>query len=94
MRLVIEPGGRVRCLYGEAVDLASLGVLSIRRASHVEPDREGTWWADLSPLGGPRLGPFAQRSLALAAEATWLERNWLEPQLPTPSLSLPGPLDP
>ena len=79
MRLLIEPGGRVRCLYGEAVDLASLGVLSIRRASHVEPDHEGAWWADLSALGGPRLGPFAQRSLALAAEATWLERHWLEP---------------
>ena len=49
MRLVIEPGGRVRCLYGEAVDLASLGVLSIRRASHVEPDDLGQWWADLPP---------------------------------------------
>jgi hypothetical protein len=79
MRLVVEPGGRVRCLYGEAVDLASLGVLSIRRASQVEPDGEGTWWADLTPLDGPRLGPFARRSLALAAEQAWLEQNWLEP---------------
>jgi hypothetical protein len=93
MRLVVEPGGRVRCLYGEAVDLASLGVLTIRRASHVEPDREGAWWADLSPLGGPRLGPFAQRSLALAAEETWLEHNWLEspPAFPS-SPSQPSPL--
>ncbi len=79
MRLVIEPGGRVRCLYGEAVDLTRLGVLSIRRASQVEPDGKGAWWADMSPVGGPRLGPFAQRSLALAAEEAWLERNWLEP---------------
>jgi hypothetical protein len=83
MLLVVEQGGLVRCLYGEAVDLSTLGVLSIRRASHVEPDRQGAWWADLSPLGGPRLGPFPQRSLALAAEQAWLERNWLEP--------LPGP---
>ena len=73
MRLVVEPGGRVRCLYGEAVDLAALGALSIRRASHVEPDPQGVWWADLSPVGGPRLGPFTQRSLALAAEEAWLE---------------------
>jgi hypothetical protein len=79
MRLVVELGGLVRCLYGEAVGLASLGALSIRRASHVEPDPEGAWWADLSPVGGPRLGPFAQRSRALAAEQAWLERNWLEP---------------
>lgn len=82
MRLVVEPGGQVRCLYGEAVDLAALGVLSIRRASHVEPDCQGAWWADLSPLGGPRLGPFALRRQALAAEQTWLEHNWLEPPLP------------
>jgi hypothetical protein len=77
MRLLIEPGGRVRCLYGEAVDLASLGTLSIRRASHVEPDGDGAWWADLSPVGGPRLGPFARRGLALEAEQTWLEEHWL-----------------
>ena len=87
MRLVVEPNGQVRCLYGEAVDLASLGVQSIRRASHVEPDSEGTWWADLSPLNGPRLGPFPQRSLALAAEETWLERNWLESPQQLPSFS-------
>jgi hypothetical protein len=86
MRLVVEPGGLVRCVYGEAVDLASLGSLSIRRASHVEPDPDGAWWADLSPSGGPRLGPFPQRSLALVAEQVWLERNWLEPpHVPHPS---------
>jgi hypothetical protein len=77
MRLVVEPGGRVRCLYGEAVDLAALGALTIRRASHVEPDAEGAWWADLAPLGGPRLGPFARRSQALDAEVAWLEEHWL-----------------
>jgi hypothetical protein len=89
MHLVVEPGGQVRCLYGEALDLASLGLLSIRRASHVEPDGEGAWWADLSPLGGPRLGPFTHRSLALTAEESWLECHWLE-SLPLPSQS--GPL--
>jgi hypothetical protein len=77
MRLVVEPGGRVRCLYGEAVDLAALGILAIRRASHVKPDEAGAWWADLAPLGGPRLGPFTRRSLALDAEVAWLEEHWL-----------------
>jgi hypothetical protein len=89
MRLVIEKGGVVRCLYGEAVELACLGVLSIRRASHVEPDVEGAWWADLSPVGGPRLGPFTRRGLALAAEQTWLEQHWLGPfkeRSPSPGL--------
>jgi hypothetical protein len=86
MRLVVEPGGRVRCLYGEAVDLAALGALSIRRASQVEPDGDGAWWADLAPVGGPRLGPFARRGLALEAETAWLEEHWLgaPPHLPVP----------
>ena len=39
-----------------------------RRASHVEPDADGRWWADLSPVAGPRLGPFEVRSAALDAE--------------------------
>jgi hypothetical protein len=77
MRLVIEPGGSVRCVYGELVDLTVLGALTIRRASHVEPDEQGQWWADLAPVGGPRLGPFPRRGLALGAETAWLERHWL-----------------
>jgi hypothetical protein len=78
MRLRIDPQGRVLAVYGEAIDLAALGPLSIRRASHVEPDPAGRWWADLGPVGGPRLGPFARRSQALAAERAWLEERWLE----------------
>ncbi len=88
MRPVIDGRGQVRCLYDERVDLTVLGQLSITRASHVEPDAEGRWWADLKPVGGPRLGPFAQRSQALAAEHAWLEQHWLGA---TPSAS-PGNL--
>ena len=77
MQLVIDPEGIVRCIYGEAIDLSGLGVPSIGRASHVEPDVAGQWWADLAPVGGPRLGPFERRSLALEAEQDWLETHWL-----------------
>ncbi len=77
MQIVIEPDGSVRCVYGEQIDLASLGELTIRRGSHVEPVSGGLWTADLSPVGGPVLGPFASRSLALAVEVAWLEANWL-----------------
>lgn len=76
MLLLVDSCGVVRCVYGEAIDLSALGRLSIRRASHVEPDSESGWWADLSPVGGPRLGPFPRRSEALAAERDWLEAHW------------------
>jgi hypothetical protein len=77
MRLVVDTRGTVRGIYGEAIDLACFGNASIRRASHVEPDGAGRWWADLAPVAGPRLGPFAQRSQALASEFAWLEHHWL-----------------
>jgi hypothetical protein len=77
MTLVIDHGGQVRCLYAEDIDLATLGLVTINRASHVEPDGEGLWWADLSPVEGPKLGPFLHRSQALEVERVWLEAHWL-----------------
>ncbi|MFO0905701.1 MAG: hypothetical protein U0939_22025 [Pirellulales bacterium] len=77
MQLVVAADGQVRCLYTEAVDLRALGTLVIHRGSHVEPDAEGRWWADLSPVAGPKLGPFDHRSSALLAEVAWLEAHWL-----------------
>jgi hypothetical protein len=79
MDLVIDRAGRVRRLYGEAIDLAALGRLAIARASRVEPDGDGLWTADLRTVGGPVLGPFAVRSEALAAEVAWLEAHRLMP---------------
>jgi hypothetical protein len=78
MELLISPDGLVRCIYGEEIDLGALGPMTIRRASHVEPDESGWWWADLSPVEGPRLGPFSFRSRALDAEVQWLRRHLVE----------------
>ena len=80
MQLIIQLNGTAKCLYDESIDLAALGHLDIRRASHVEPDASGNWHADLAPVGGPRLGPFRSRSDALAAEVQWLEENHLQHQ--------------
>ena len=79
MQIVILPDGGGRCLYDEALDLAALGRLHVSRGSHVEPDENGRWLSDLSPVGGPCLGPFALRSQALDAERAWLEAHWLLP---------------
>ena len=73
MTLIVQPGGNVDAIYAEVIDLLCPGHLSIRRASHVEPDAEGRWWADLTPVGGSKLGPFDVRSQALDAELRWLE---------------------
>ena len=77
MQILIDPHGTARCLYDEAINLTVLGSLSIQRGSHVEPDPQGQWLADMAPVDGPVLGPFPLRSDALAAERAWLERNWL-----------------
>ena len=79
MELVVQPDGDVRCIYDEAIDLSSLGRVQIKRGSHVEPDADGRWFADLAVSGGPRLGSFDLRSDALKAEAAWLSENWLHP---------------
>ena len=77
MQIIVSSDGSVRCVYAEEIDLSALGHVSIERGSHVEPDEEGKWFADLGPVSGPRLGPFARRSQALEAERDWLERNWI-----------------
>ena len=79
MDLFIDAAGQIRCLYDETVDLASLGPLAIERGSYVEPTVDGRWTADMSPVDGPVLGPFAIRSAALAAERSWLLDHWLVP---------------
>lgn len=73
MEVLIHHDGNVTTLYDETLDLRPLGRQSIERASHVEPDHEGRWTAQL--IGGPRLGPFDRRSDAIAAEIAWLEVN-------------------
>ena len=79
MELVVAVDGVTRCIYDEALDLRELGTLQITRASHVEPDAEVDWWADMGPSSGPMLGPFRSRSQALGAE-----RGWLKHQQPSP----------
>ena len=79
MELVVEPSGATRCIYDELIDLHQLGAVDVKRGSHVEPNEEGRWTADLSPVDGPVLGPFDTRSEALAAEVAWLGKHWLHP---------------
>ena len=73
--LVVGVDGVARCIYGDELDLREIGKLQITRASHVEPDRDGFWWADMGPSGGPVLGPYGSRTEALGAERGWLNQR-------------------
>ena len=55
--LVVSADGVARCIYDEVLDLREIGKLQITRASHVEPNADGYWLADMGPVGGPVLGP-------------------------------------
>ncbi len=77
MIISIDRAGGVKAIYSDGFNWQVLGKALIQRASQVEPDHLGLWWADLSVSGGPRIGPFARRDAAIAAEVAWLERNRL-----------------
>lgn len=70
----VEATGAVRYIYSDDLRfLQDLGEARINRASHVEPTVDGKWVADMSPVGGPALGPFESRSQALEEEVAWLD---------------------
>jgi hypothetical protein len=71
----IDNKGQVTAVYDDELRpvFDALGTATIKRASHVEPDDKGMWWADL--VDGPIFGPFIRRADALAAEVAWLEVN-------------------
>ena len=67
MQIVIRPNGVFFGVYSDSFDYSEFGRPRIRRASHVEPDEAGHWFADLSPVDGPKLGPFDKRNEAIDA---------------------------
>lgn len=79
--IVVDKDGNIKLIYED--DLVGLlrekaaGAISITRASHVEPTVGGCWTADLTPVRGPVLGPFATRQEALTAEVNWINTNVL-----------------
>ena len=83
-------GGHLTVVYDDELAdlLTEVGTVAVCRVSHVEPydgsggeafaarHAGGTWWtADMRPVDGPVLGPFASRAEALAAERVWLTAN-------------------
>lgn len=83
--IIVDSNGTVRAIFND--DLfsalsADAERVETRRASHVEPIPGGPWWrADMSPVGGPVLGPYATRWFALKREVEWLRAH----DLPIPA---------
>ena len=64
------PQGVALCLYTEAIDLASLGRLSVRRASQVEFDNVAQGWR-VRDLDGKELYASRSRAGCLAWEQSY-----------------------
>lgn len=90
MKIFFRPDGTAQCLYGEHINLSTLGALDIRRASHVEPDPKnpGKWYVDLSPVGGPTVHGYDTRAQALAAEEAWLNQKMSQEHVEAQALCL------
>ena len=74
MQIVIRPTGVFIGIYSDSFEYGEFGKPQIRRVSHVEPDESGLWFADLSPVDGPKLGPFDKRNEAVDAEIEYLNQ--------------------
>lgn len=77
LTVYIRPDGTMQFIYSDALSPLMQQALEKRilRVSHAEPDDEGNWRADLSPIGGPVSPPFALRQDALNWEIAWLEQH-------------------
>jgi hypothetical protein len=77
--ICIRADGKAEFIYDDDLKgiIDSSDEKKVFRASHVEPDGTGQWWADLSPIKGPKLGPFTLRAEALQAEVDWIKLNYL-----------------
>jgi hypothetical protein len=79
MKLVVTKDGSIQTIAPDDLSfINSLGTCDVRRASHVEAVNHNgkfVWEADLSPVGGPVLGPFFTRTEALQKEVEWLDQR-------------------
>ena len=77
-KVIIGNDGIARFIYDDAV----MGVMNeisekvcVKRASHVEPDENGLWFADMAPVGGEKFIGFKTRQEALDFEVDWLNQH-------------------
>ena len=67
-----DAAGTGHCLYGETIDLQSIGLLHMQRASRVEFNADTQQWEVLPPDGGDPMFTHASRVRCLAWERSHL----------------------
>jgi hypothetical protein len=72
--IIVTTSGRCECLYTEAVDLAALGNLSVRRATDIVFDSASQKWCVLN-TGGKILFCNGSREICLGWERRHLEQR-------------------
>ena len=76
-KIVIEKSGEMRFIYSDKlIPLIKQGNPEIKRATHVEWEKRefgDGWYVDMSPVDGPKFGPFETREEALQEEHDCLE---------------------
>ena len=70
--IIFTPDGSGHALYTEAVELASIGVLAIQRATNVEYDNNTQYWRVRDPTG------FALFNSSSRQECLDWERQYLD----------------
>lgn len=77
MKIILGVDGVVRYVYNDVIHkhMSTLGEATIKRATHVEPDENGMWYADLSPVGGEKITGFKTHKEAIDFELKWLSKH-------------------
>lgn len=72
--IIVTPAGTVECLYTEAIDLAGLGELRVKRATDIAFDGASQLWV-VRDNGGREQYRHASREACLAWERSYLQEK-------------------
>jgi hypothetical protein len=84
----IHPGGRIDCLYNEAIDLRALGTLQVFRATDIRFNERSQQWDVRCASTGKHLHSDPSREACLAWERDNLAPP--NPETPRPAHTLPN----
>ena len=80
---IVISGGVGRAIYSDELAPYIRALQgTIKRATYVEPDADGTWHVDLTRFDRGTYSGFETRQAAVDWEIKWLTENWLHSKSP------------